>query len=198
MDNKDKKLAGIIRRCLSLRYILRRRNRQLFSNILNYRTALNEFFYKAGAQLLVNEALGIAYLEPLHEFDDEIEYRLGRSVTLQPFETLLLIFLRQKRMEYFSGDIDSETPWVKREEMREFLLEFNQEKEERKFQLAFDRVLKQLQSNQILLSSEDDALYEISPVCDVVLPADEIHQMQQRAQAYFINKTASPLEEQVD
>lgn len=187
-SSQEKKLAGMIRRCLNARYIIRSRNRELFTSLVAHHEVLNRFFKQMGARLIVEEALGLAYVEAISELEEEMDYRLGRAVQLSPLATLLLLFLRQKRLEYYSGEVRHETPWIRREEIREFLSEFSQEKEDRKFQQKFEKVLQQFGQYQILLSTAEEGLLEISPVCDVLMPADDLEGLKKRAQDYFEKK----------
>ena len=184
MDSKARQLAGVIRRCISSRFILRSKNQEFHKLLLQYRTELEAYFLKMGVELILNEALGIAYLAPSSEWDEDIAYRLGRTRTLSAWETLALIFLRHKRMEFFTGTIESEAPWISRKELRDYLREYSQETEDRRFENQFAGVLKGLKEHQILLS-QDDLQFEITPVCEVLLPADQIAVLKEKTKAYF-------------
>lgn len=189
LEPKTKKLAGIIRRCLGQRYILRTRSPELFQSLLIHSEDLRSFFATASLELRMNEPLGIAYLSVIDAQEEEMEYRWGRTKILGSLETLVLIFLRQKRMEYFTGNAISEIALIRNSEIREYLRGFSEEKEDKKFQRKFDEVLGNLIENQILLntplSHEGDSSYEITPVCDILLPADRIWELKSQAQTYF-------------
>jgi hypothetical protein len=184
MDSKGRQFAGLIRRCLTARFILRSRNQELFSLLAQSHDELNRYFGKMGAELVLNEHLGIAHLSVLQEWDEEIPYRLGRNRVLSAWETLALVHLRHKRIEFFSGTIDSEMPRISRQELRESLKEFDSSSEDRRFESQFNGIIKTLKDHQILISS-DDQVFEITPVCDVLLPADQLQGLLERARAYF-------------
>ncbi len=179
------KLAGVIRRCLTSRFILRSRTTDFFQTLIIYRDQLEEYFLKIGARLVVNDQLGVAYLQAIDDYEDQIGYSLGRKLRLTALDTLLLIYLRQKRLEFYHNEIDQEVPWVRTEELREFASEFDFHKEDRKFQMQFEKAIKRCLQRQILLPTAQERLYEISPVCDVLLPADQIQSIKSQADQYF-------------
>lgn len=184
MDSKEKVFAGLVRRCLTQRYILRARNRDVFSGLILNEASLSEYFGKMGVQLVTNDILGVAYLQPMAEFDEEIGCQLGRKKRLSALESVALIKLRSKRMEFFSGSIDHETPMIPRQEIRDFLRDFLPLLEERDFERQFNAVLRSLVDHRMLHECESGQ-FEITAVCDILLPGDQIRILLDRAKAYF-------------
>ena len=184
MEAKEKIFVGLIRRCLTQRYLLRSRAVQTFTLLERHQSELQSYFQKMGARLEVNPLLGVAYLASDPELDLEIDCQLGRRKKLAPAETLGLIKLRAKRMEFFAGSIESDTPFVARDELRDFLREFYPELEERKFEQQFNAVTRALEDHRLIIE-RDNGHYEITPVCDVVLSGDQINLMLDRAKSYF-------------
>lgn len=182
---QEKKIAGMIRRCLSSRYIIRSRQKDLFIKLITYHKDLTKFFNTMGVELVINEDIGIAYLQTQPEVDEELDYKFGRQIQLSALETLMLLYVRQKRIDHYTGHLENETPLIGLKDLREFLTEFNFEKEDRKFQQRFERSINQMIGHQIILATKNPEQFEISPVCDVVLPADKISRLNSQAQSYF-------------
>jgi len=186
MDSQEKRFADMIRRCLSTRFIVRRKSKELFSNLTSYQKEINNYLLKIGLELKLHGDLGVAYLENLVQLD--LQNRVSRAINLNPYETLLTIYLRQKRMDYFTGDPDSEIAPVMRDDLREFLQGFNVEKVDKNFQRNFNNCLNRLIELQILFKMKEEHLFEISPICDLIIPADHIHKLLDDAKKYFANK----------
>jgi hypothetical protein len=203
MDSRSKKIAGLIRRLLNSRFVLQLKNRSLFQGLIDEKVELGRFFEKMGAELIIQENLGLAYVRSSETYDEEsAEFQLGRRITLSELPSLLLIFLRQKRLQFFLSPIDHEVPRISRTEIREFTRDFGseKEKEDRKFELEFNRALDRLIELQVLLPNAEKTHFEISGVCDILLPADQIQDFKSRAEIYFKegNSPSSSSELQVE
>lgn len=185
----DVKFAGIVRRCLSMRFIVRVRNEAFFQSVVERRAALAKYFAQMGVNLKLNEELGVAFLEAMPEQEDSIDYRFGRTSTLTGFETLLLFVLRKHRYEYLTGEAEFELPPIEVSRIRELLEEYRPQKEERKFQQSLQKALERFEKYKILLRTSSPDRYEISPVTDVLLTADEIRRSLDRAREYFGQKS---------
>lgn len=182
----DTVLAGLIRRSLSMRFVVRSRNMKLFMSMLKYKKQLGEHFATLGVRFILDENLGVAYLQEKEDLSDQIEYRLGRKVRLEPLETLLVIILRQKRQDYLTTmEADRESPLISREEIRHSINDFSSEKIDQNFEGKFRQALDRLIKFRILLTVDEELQYEISPVCDIILPADHIHSYLKQAREYF-------------
>ncbi|MEQ9364606.1 MAG: DUF4194 domain-containing protein [Leptospirales bacterium] len=181
----DLSLAGVIRGCLSRRFILRSERQKLFLAIVEQRGALGEYFSRMGARLVVDEGLGIAYLQSMTEHDEYIEYRLGRTKRLSPLETLLLFLLRWYRKNYFLEEADMEMPVISVERIREMLEEYKPEREGRTFEQKLKRAIENLGDLKILLKTDHPERFAVSPVADVLLTADRIERSLNRARDYF-------------
>ncbi len=187
----DLALAGIIRGCLSRRFILRSERQKLFLSIVEQRGDLSDYFSRMGARLVVDEGLGIAYLQSLPEHDEDIDYRLGRTKRLSALETLLLFVLRWYRNNYFFGDgeADMEMPVIDVERIREMLEEYKPAKAERAFEQKLKRAIDNFSDLKILLKTDHPERFAVSPVTDVLLPADGIERSLNRARDYFASTT---------
>lgn len=194
LDQKERRFAQMARRCINSRFILRNRSQELFLNLNTYHKELNQYFMKMGLELKLDNELGIAQLVDIKEL--ELQYSAGKKIKLGARETILTIYLRQKRMDYFTGDPESEVATISEESMREFLNEFNQEKEDKKFQREFKQTIKRLLDLQILLNLQEEYQYEISPICDLIIPADHIQLLLDKAKIYFY--TSSDIEQNLE
>jgi hypothetical protein len=178
-------LAGALRRLFKNRFILRSRSLQWFQVIVDNQIQIRMFLEKMGATIELNETLGFVFIKPTsQENEDLIDFQLGTGKNLSRYASILLIFLRQKRLAFYSGPGNEERPLVKHEEIREFLNEFNFHKEDKIFQREYSKAVGELIELQILLKLGDDEIFEISPVCDVVLPADQVSELKARVTAF--------------
>lgn len=181
----DLTLAGVIRGCLSRRFILRFERQKLFLAIVEQQGALNEYFSRMAARLVVDEGLGIAYLQSMTEHDEDIEYRMGRTKRLGSLETLLLFLLRWYRKNYFLEEADLEMPVIDVERVREMLEEYKPERQGRDFEKKLKRAIENLSDLKILLKTDHPERFSVSPVTDVLLTADSIERSLNRARDYF-------------
>jgi hypothetical protein len=186
MEAKNKKLMNILRRCLNSRFILRFRSRDLFDNLSAQLDPVNEYFSQIGAEVVLDNRLGIAYVRELAELEGKDIPQLGRKSEFSPYETVTLLFLRKKRMDYFSGEVKEEHPIVTKKEVKDFLETYKTGEDDSKFQSKLDKVIKNLSYWQVLHKKGTNT-YEISPVCEILLTAEAIKAMQAASEKYFEN-----------
>ena len=99
LPKKSNKSVDAIRRLLNSRYVIRAKNQKSFQNIVDYQSFLENYFDAAGAKLILNETLGVVYLESNSDDDASSEVsRFGRVQPLTATETFALILIRQQRM----------------------------------------------------------------------------------------------------
>jgi hypothetical protein len=186
MEIKNKKLLVVLRRCLNSRFILKSKSRELFDSLVAQHDEVNSYFSQLGAEVLIDKNLGVARLRELPECADQDLPQLGRSVEFSPPETLALLFLRKRRIDYFSGDVTEEAPSVTKAELKEYLEPYKTSADLSKFQSLIDRVIKNLSYWQILVSKGSNR-FEITPVCEIMLTADYIKTLKENAEKYFEN-----------
>ena len=185
MEPKNKKMISILRRCLTSKFVLRSRSKELFDKLQLHIDEVNEYFDQIGAKVILNSNLGVAYVVELEELLEKDLPQLGRKSELNPLETIALIFLRKKRMDYFSGEVTEESPVVTRVEIQTFLEPYKITTNEGKFSSKIDRIIKNLCYWQILLKKGKG--YEISPVCEVLLSAEALKELKESSNKYFEN-----------
>ncbi|NJL25220.1 MAG: DUF4194 domain-containing protein [Calothrix sp. SM1_5_4] len=187
---KTVRFTEAVRRLLSGRYVIRSRNPKAFQSIVDNEGQLMDYFDLAGGDLHINDMLGVAYVSSNSEDDENCQIRFGRKVTLKASETLALIFIRRQRAEYFdSANAEAESPLLDIEKLKSAmaLVMKKDEATDKDFQREFGKTLDRLKELQILMGDEHDSLV-ISPVADIVLPADEIQTYAQAAEKYFTAK----------
>lgn len=187
MDKLDLEFAASVRRLLRARYVIRSRNGKGFQAIVENRKRIQELVAAIGAFLEVNEPLGVAYLRPeSEELEEKIGVRLSRPKILGSFASALLIHLRWHRLQFFLQPTGSEIPVIGILEMREFLHRFSHAKVDSQFERQFRRCLDELSELQVLLETQPGSgTYEITGLCDLLLPADQLLELRTRAAAYF-------------
>lgn len=192
-------VAGALRRLFKNRFILRSRNENWFQILVEQQERLRHLLKQMGADLELDITWGIAYVKPLsEEVEDQLDYQLGVNKTLGRYPSLLLFFLRLRRLNFYRNP-DADVPLIQREEMRIFLDDFNQHLESGKFEKEFNKALQDLCDVQVLLRAGTEERYEITAVCDVLLPADEISVFKTRFEQYLksLGKTVT-LEESAE
>ncbi|MGE0527742.1 MAG: DUF4194 domain-containing protein [Bdellovibrionales bacterium] len=187
MDKAELEVAGCLRRLLRSRYILRSRHENAFKLIVDHRNRLQEIVGSFGAFLEVNEPLGVTYLRVgSDEMEEKLDLRLSRTRTLGPFATALILSLRWQRLQFYLQPTGDDVPIAGLVEMREFLLQFSKAKIDAQFERQFRRCLEELVDLQVIVeTSSGSGFYEITSLCDLLLPADQIQELKARAEVYF-------------
>jgi hypothetical protein len=187
MEKLELELAACLRRLLRHRYLIRSRNEKWFKNVIEHRNRLQEIVETFGAYLEINEPLGVIYLRTLsEEVDEQLGIRFSRPKVLGPYASALMLHLRWQRMQFYTQPTGDDVPIISLLEMRDFLQPFSQAKVDIQFERIFRRCIDELVELQVLLETgTDSGFYEISSLCDLLLPSDQIHELRARAEAYF-------------
>lgn len=183
----DLQIAGALRRLLRGRFILRSRNEIQYKTILDFREELQKVFNKLAAHLEVNEILGLAYVRPSSsELDEAIGFQLGPSRTLNRMSSMLLLYLRSRRLLFFQSPEQSDLPLVERVELRQYINEYVAEKEDRKVEREFRASLEELVELQVLIPLDENyERFEISPVTDILMAAEVVTELRKKIETYF-------------
>ncbi|MFN8945216.1 MAG: DUF4194 domain-containing protein [Pseudobdellovibrionaceae bacterium] len=194
-QKNDIELAGCLRRLFKSRFILRSQNLNWFRTIIDQRESIQNILDKFLLHLEINESLGIIQIRPMNdEAEEAIAFQMGRKRQLSPFASMMLLFLRQERILYFMNPQSDSFPKTETKTMRDFIETFHPFKIDSQFERHFRRALDELETLQVILKTKlNDDLFEISPVCELILPADEITAYQKRIEEYFKtnNQTAN-------
>ena len=191
LQNIDVELAGCLRRLLKNRFILKSRSENWYRIIIDKHESIEKFLTAMAAKLIINEELGIIYIQELDpEAEEKIAYQLGSKITLKKFSTHLLLILRKKRSDYFLNPDVSGKCFTSKNDLKELLLPFLEKiekyKEDKRLENDLRDTLKELRDLQVLFEvSEGSEFYEISPVCDILLPIEEIEKLQLSIDEYF-------------
>lgn len=187
-SKKSNKSVDAIRRLLNTRYVIRAKNQKSFQNIVDYQNFLENHFDAAGAKLILNETLGVAYLESNSDDDASSEVsRFGRVQTLTAIETFALILIRQQRMDYYTNPEENENPLLDEEKLKDAISAVSITKNDREFQKRYSELIDKLVSLQFLYGPDEGPKF-ISPVVDVCMPGDDVTQLRQAAMKYFSMK----------
>src|SRR5690606_25366727 len=119
IQKKTAKTVDAIRKLLSSRYIVRAKNQKAFQAIYEQQKYLESYFDAAGANLIINETLGVAYLEANPDDDATCNYAFGRVQSLTAAETFGLILLRQQRNDYYTSPEENENPILDEDKFKE-------------------------------------------------------------------------------
>lgn len=181
---KTKKFAESARRLLKGRFLIRSDNETAFQCVVDLKYDLEEYFSHLGADFILDESQGIAYLK--ENFEQDFQVSFGQSKTLTGMETLIVIFLRQRRNDYLNGkDIVNENVIVSLDEIRSFCLHFNKRIQEKKFNNGeFLPTIDSLKSKQFITENSDHT-YTVTPICEIILPHDEVTACLNAAEKYF-------------
>ena len=187
LNKEDLEVAGGLRRLFRQRYILKNKNLQWFQKIVDHRTKLQNVLDSFLLKLIVDEQLGVAYLNELDdELEDKLSYSIGRKKRLSSFTSLLLLNLRHERLQFYLSPEENIKPLIKQNQLREYLKSFDSNEIDARFEKAFQKSIKELKELQVLLEAEQNSeIYEISAVCDIMLPLDDIKIFENQLDNYF-------------
>ena len=183
----DIEMAGCLRRLTKNRFLLRSKNEKWFQTIVDHRVKLQSVLDSFLIQMDINESLGIIYLRPINEeIESVLSYQMGRKQSLSALSSVLIFHLRDLRLQFFLNPGANEAPLVKLSELREFAQNFNQSSIDREFERQFRKCLDEFTELQILFSipSQPD-LFEITAVCEILLPIEQIQEMKIKIDSYF-------------
>ncbi len=186
-NKSDLELAGCLRRLLKSRFLLRSRGEKWFQAVIDLRKELQSALDAMGVRLEVDESLGVAYLKPSgEEFEEALAYQLGRKKTLSPLASALIFKLRHARLQFYLNPSSDAAPLISSEEMREFLQNFNSTRIDREFERNYRKTLEELAELQIIIETKiESGTYEISALCEVLLPLDQIQTSRAQMEKYF-------------
>ncbi len=193
LNKQDLELAGALRRLLKNRFLLRSKNEKWFQVIVDLRSEIQKSLKSFAAELEINETLGVAFVkESSAEIEDALEYQLGRKKNLSSMGSLLVFHLRSARLKFFTDPGKLEAPLITLSEIREFLQNFNVAKIDSQFERNFRRAVEELCEFEIFFETKSGSdIFEISPLCDLLLPADSIQFFGKKAQDYFNQEGSS-------
>jgi hypothetical protein len=187
ISKEELERAGCLRRLFRYRYILRSKNTQWFQKIIEYRNKLQQTLNHFFLTLVIDESLGVIYLqEGSEDVEESIGFKLGRNKRLGSFTTLLLFQLRHERLQFYLNPDEAVVPLIKKERMREYLKGFDRNEIDARFEKAFLKAVKELKDLQVLHETAENAeVFEITAICDLMLPVDEIKTLQRKMLSYF-------------
>ncbi len=186
-DKSDIELAGCLRRLLKNRFIIRRSNEKWFQAIIEHRQAIQSIFQKRYFCLEINETIGVIYLRPeSEEIEERIGFQMHKKKSLSMFSSILALHLRKERLRFYMNPGSSEIPLISNLNLREFLQTFNQLKVDSQFERVFRKAIEELIEQQLLKETQQDSgIYEITPICDVLIPGDMLVAIEGKIKAYF-------------
>jgi len=196
LDKADFELAGCLRRLFRMRYVLRSRNEKWFKVMIEHRTRIENAVKAFAVRLEINEPLGVIFLKTVDaETEEQLGIRFSVPHSLSPLATTLMIHLRWLRLQFYLQPTDNDVPIVGMLELREFSQQFTHAKVDQQFERQFRRSLDELCALDIIFeTAADSGLFEITSLCDLLLPADQIHDLRARANAYFTHKDGTFIE----
>ncbi|MFY7992076.1 MAG: DUF4194 domain-containing protein [Bacteriovoracaceae bacterium] len=195
----DLELAGCLRRLLKSRFIIKAKSENWYRIIVDKQQSLEGFMTAMAAKLIINEQLGVIYLQELDpEIEEKLAYQLGSKMILRKFATHALLIMRKKRSDYFLNPDASGKCFITKQELKELLLPFlegiEKYKEDKKLESDIREALKDLRDLQVIFEIGDGSdVYEISPVCDVLLPLEDIEIVERNIVNYMKNAAGDSL-----
>lgn len=188
-NKRQLELAGILRRLFRQRFFLKSRNEKWFQVLIDHLPDVQKALMPFLIRLEINESNGLAFLTILtNEAEEKLDFAIGRKRNLSAFSSLMILFLRRFRFEFFQNPSDLEVPLIRLAAIREFLESFHKFKSDRGFEVTFRRSLEELQDLQVLIEvNKEEALYEITAVCDVLLSSEDLEMYRRKIEAYFQN-----------
>jgi hypothetical protein len=100
--------------------------------------------------------------------------------------SLLLLQLRITRHQVYMNPSEQIIPMMQSRDLREFANSFNSYKIDSQFERAFRKGIEELLELQIIkVTQNDESLFEITPLCELLLPIDRIQETLSKAKIYF-------------
>jgi DNA mismatch repair ATPase MutS len=194
-NKRQLELAGILRRLFRQRYFLKSRNEKWFQILIDHLPEMQKSLLPFLIRLEINESNGLAFLTTLSsETEEKLDFAIGRKRNLSAFSSLMLLFLRRFRFEFFQNPNNLDTPLVQLAAIREFLDSFQKFKTDRGFEVTFRKSLEELQDLQVLIEvNAEEAIFEITAVCDVLLSSEDLEMYSRKIEAYFQSTESLPV-----
>jgi hypothetical protein len=144
--------------------------------------------------------LGTIQIKPVSdENEDLIGLQMGRKKQLSPLASILMIYLRQNRISFYLNPASDSFPQAELMEMREFVESFQPFKIDSQFERNFRKALDELEGLQVILKTKlNDHLFEITPIVEILLPADEITNYKNRISDYYSKHKANEQIEELE
>lgn len=180
-------LAGILRRLFRSRYLLRSRGEKWFQLTIENREAVQKILGAFLLQLEINDSLGVAYIKPISdEAEEKLQFQMGRQRSLSASASALLIKLRMSRLDHIMNPNSNDIPLISFEEIKEFLKSFDSTKIDTQFEKVLRKSIEELAQLEVLIETRaDSGLFEITPICELILPFDEIQNKKTQMENYF-------------
>lgn len=201
LSKEDALVAGALRRLFKMRFLLRSKNELWFQILVEHQDKIRPILRSLAADLELDPIWGVAYIKSLSlETEEQLDYQLGAAKRLGRYSSLMLYFLRMQRLQFYRNP-QGDAPQVKREDLRQFLADFNTHSDALKYEREFNKSLNDLLDIQVLSRvGSETVFYEITPVCDVLLPSEDLISFRGRFEAYFkaIGKEMKSRDEDMD
>ncbi len=180
-------MAGALRRLFKNRYIIRSKNEKWFQMLVDLKEAIQKNLEPFLIQLEINESLGVAYLRSMDEsIEDQLQYQIGRNKMLSPLATALLAKLRYERLQFMLNPNPEGVPLITLEGIKEYLSVFDNSKMDSQFEKNYRKAIEDLMLLEILYEVPgSNDMYEISPLCEILLSLDSLQAMKTQMESYF-------------
>lgn len=159
----------------------------LWNVLLNQQSAVQEYFGKMGLALYLNETDGYAYLTQPESQDDNLKLpRLTHRHQLSLHQSLLLVLLRQRLLEFENSTPDAVSLILTQAEIVDMLRPFLRERnDERKLHSEVNRYLSEVEKMHLLRKIEmgDEVRYEVRRVIKAKIDSEKLAEMLERLQA---------------
>lgn len=197
LNKVELEVAGCLRRLLKSRFFLRSANEKWFQTMIDHHQALQSILNKMFFRLEINETLGVIYLRPeSEEIEDRIGFQMQKRKSLSMFASIITMQLRKERLQFFINPNNDAIPLISTLQLREYLQTFNQLKIDSQFERVFRKALEELRENQLLTETEQDSgIFEITPICEIVLPVDNLNEFEVKIKSYLAKGLKSELGE---
>lgn len=165
--------------------------------LVEYEPAIQHYLEKTGLYLHVNHSDGYAYLEQPETDDDGFETnvsRLTRRMPISPIQTIVLIVLRQKLLDFESNVQEQEWCIITREEILEECSPFleNSADEKRSYR-ALDKAINKVKDYGFIkpLKPRNNDVFIIQKVLKSKLNSQMLSELKDKLQARYtqMNRT---------
>ena len=180
-----------------LRGILYRDRAREWEQLLRHRRGLEDYFSTLSLQLFVDEAEGYAYLRQTEEGEVEDFPRLMSRRNLSYPQTILLVLLRKRLIEFEAGGEDSRLV-LSGQEMLDMMRVYWDELDtnERKREESVENAIKKLVLFNFLRPIKGERnRFEVRRILKAYLPVEEIKSIYDKLSAYHRSRFGNNEEE---
>lgn len=167
---------------------------KLWRVLIENEQAIRNYVERVSLQLHVNHAEGYAYLEQPEEDENGFEIkatRLTRRIQLSAVQTIVLLVLRQRLLDFDSSVHEEDNCMITREDIHEECIPFFQNnRDEKRTAHSLDTAINKIREYGFLkrLQSRNNDVFIVQPVLKSKLNSQRLSELKDKLQTRYTDK----------